>query len=811
MTKKDENKIIFIEAKEKEQEFIDVPPKETAPQLDESLVKKSIIGNNKIARLLEDIKNFLSKTKKDKPKYRRVPLVTSKTTNNTSSNSSTIKNYEREQELKDRDRDRDSIHKEAEKQTSLLEKILNQTIVGDSNGGGNKFNIFGGGGLIGGAGKIIRKLLGKVGWFGAIALATTVADSVRNSVSDYKEHNNIAEGASLTMSQKLGYAVSTTANLLSDAVEFMTFGLVKLWDKEEVYDTVESIRSSAVEAFENFKANFPLIGSALDSFFNGINLLLDKASDTFGKTTEWISDKTEELGEYLFGKHLPQLNKEISELENKDSKTDKEKQKLEELKQERTRKEAEKLKEEARELEEEIEELEKLKEDLKSDSLITRTLAKTKMHMTYSDGEKGLDREIETKKKKSERLNRRSQKTDSKLEETYTDDATKDLLTTIARGEGTTIEKAKKHGYNSEYDVTLGYGKYADDKSKPITSMTIGEVKELQGQMLKRGASSTAVGKYQFISKTLKELQEKNNLSDDTIFSKEVQDKFATDLLKRRGLEKFKEGKISEAQFQKNLSMEWASIAKDDSNQSYYGQHVGTSNSTIEKAIKRVKSEPQQKNQKAKQQTVKAKTSTSPAKQIKSINTAINNIDIQIENKKRQGEDYQSLLEAKEKLEANLSNIKSRSETQEEIKLSNIDSQEKSTILKEQGTKQTGSHKGKVKHYREAEVKSKLIEAKQSNLAVSSKINTVETAKRQRREAEVKSMTPIDQAPHFKEVSDKITSAINNQNTHITTNTDRTIASQRQAVSISGSSTSANTDDPKIVIDLTPKSKNFEI
>ena len=104
-----------------------------------------------------------------------------------------------------------------------------------------------------------------------------------------------------------------------------------------------------------------------------------------------------------------------------------------------------------------------------------------------------------------------------------------------------------------------------------------------------------------------------------------------------------------------------------------------------------------------------------------------------------------------------------------------------------------------------------LTEAKQSNLVVSSKINTVETAKKQRREAEVKSMSPIDQAPHLKGVSDKITSAINNQNTHIATNTDRTIASQRQAVSTSGSSTSANTDDPKIVIDLTPKSKNFEI
>ena len=167
--------------------------------------------------------------------------------------------------------------------------------------------------------------------------------------------------------------------------------------------------------------------------------------------------------------------------------------------------------------------------------------------------------------------------------------ATKELLTTIANGEGTTLAKAKRHGYKSEYDVTLGYGRYVDDKSKPLTSMTIGEVKKLQKKMIKNGASSTAVGKYQFINSTLKELQAKNKLSDDTVFTKEVQDKFAKDLLEKRGLSKFKKGKISQATFQRNLSKEWASIAKDSSNKSYYGQHVGTSDKKIDNALQKVK------------------------------------------------------------------------------------------------------------------------------------------------------------------------------------------------------------------------------
>lgn len=167
------------------------------------------------------------------------------------------------------------------------------------------------------------------------------------------------------------------------------------------------------------------------------------------------------------------------------------------------------------------------------------------------------------------------------------------LLDIIANGEGISKKKAARKGYKSEYDVTIAYGKYLDDKERPITSMSIGEVKEFQKQLLrnqsKLGISSdrrsSAVGRYQFISKTLSGLQKELGLPDSAQFSPAVQDKMATKLLKRRGLDKFKAGKISRDEFQLALSQEWASIPNPKTGRSYYGQHVGTPDKVIKKAI----------------------------------------------------------------------------------------------------------------------------------------------------------------------------------------------------------------------------------
>jgi muramidase (phage lysozyme) len=162
------------------------------------------------------------------------------------------------------------------------------------------------------------------------------------------------------------------------------------------------------------------------------------------------------------------------------------------------------------------------------------------------------------------------------------------LLEQISRGEGTSDEQAKAKGFKSGYDVTLGYGKFGGPTSKPITEMTLAEVKAYQNKMLadpKNSLNSSAVGKYQFIQTTLNDLQRQLGLKDDITFDAKTQDMLAKELLKRRGAERFLSGKMSAEHFQRNLSKEWASIAEDYRNRSYYGQHVGTTSGQIQTAL----------------------------------------------------------------------------------------------------------------------------------------------------------------------------------------------------------------------------------
>jgi peptidoglycan hydrolase-like protein with peptidoglycan-binding domain len=167
---------------------------------------------------------------------------------------------------------------------------------------------------------------------------------------------------------------------------------------------------------------------------------------------------------------------------------------------------------------------------------------------------------------------------------------TKGLLDQIAAGEGTSDATARAHGFASGYDVSLGYGAYvpANMRDKPISQMTLGEVKQLQAAMLanpRNGWNSSAVGRYQIVGTTLRGLQREMGLSDSTVFSPEVQDQMAARLLERRGLSRFQSGSMSATQFQNNLASEWASVARADTGRSAYGQGTGTSSAAIQRAI----------------------------------------------------------------------------------------------------------------------------------------------------------------------------------------------------------------------------------
>ena len=170
------------------------------------------------------------------------------------------------------------------------------------------------------------------------------------------------------------------------------------------------------------------------------------------------------------------------------------------------------------------------------------------------------------------------------------------ILDRIAAGEGTTEAMAKKNGFNSAYDITYGYGKYTPayingKNVNPITALTLGDIKETQKIMIKNGYNSP-MGKYQIKYSTLKSIQRKLNLSDNVVFTPEIQDRMAMQLLiDERGYDRWLNGKLSDEKFQENLSKEWSSIANPKTGKSYYGQHVGTSDDQIKTALASIKNQ----------------------------------------------------------------------------------------------------------------------------------------------------------------------------------------------------------------------------
>jgi len=166
----------------------------------------------------------------------------------------------------------------------------------------------------------------------------------------------------------------------------------------------------------------------------------------------------------------------------------------------------------------------------------------------------------------------------------------KGLLEQISRGEGTTDEQARKKGLASGYDVSLGYGAYGGGPKKAISEMSIAEVKEYQKAMLadpKNKWNSSAVGKYQIVGTTLRDLQKELGFKDTDKFDAAMQDKLGEALLKKRGLDKYMSGKMSDSDFQLSLAKEWASVADPRTGRGYYGnqQTAHTSTAAIQAAM----------------------------------------------------------------------------------------------------------------------------------------------------------------------------------------------------------------------------------
>lgn len=136
---------------------------------------------------------------------------------------------------------------------------------------------------------------------------------------------------------------------------------------------------------------------------------------------------------------------------------------------------------------------------------------------------------------------------------------TADLLNTIAKVES-------KNNYNA-------YFGNSGNTSIQFTSMTVSEVLAWQKQFVERGNPSSAVGRYQFISSTLRGLVRELKIDENMKFNEPLQDKLAVALLERRGIREYVDDKISREEFAHRLSKEWAALPKaigENPEQSYY-------------------------------------------------------------------------------------------------------------------------------------------------------------------------------------------------------------------------------------------------
>jgi len=171
------------------------------------------------------------------------------------------------------------------------------------------------------------------------------------------------------------------------------------------------------------------------------------------------------------------------------------------------------------------------------------------------------------------------------------------LLNQIAQGEGTSDAAAKSKGYESGYDVTLGYGAYNKPTKKPLSKMMLSEVNALQTEMLNHpdnDLNSSAVGKYQIIRDTLfgkkgtksgypwGGLVGQLGLKLSEIFSPRLQDRLATHLMRGRGLDEFKQGKMDSRELQKGFSKEWDSIEDPDTGKTGSGGVAKTKTGDIQ-------------------------------------------------------------------------------------------------------------------------------------------------------------------------------------------------------------------------------------
>lgn len=158
------------------------------------------------------------------------------------------------------------------------------------------------------------------------------------------------------------------------------------------------------------------------------------------------------------------------------------------------------------------------------------------------------------------------------------------LMDLIGFTEGTD----KKRGYNE----TLAYGAYTGGKVD-LVSMTLAEIDKLQTKMLahpKNKWNSSAIGRYQIVRTTLREIKKKLGLKDTELFNEAMQDRCCCYLLGKRGIDAYLRGDLPEENMLVHLAQEWASLPTPAGRGYYDNQRAAVKPERVRAVLATVKS-----------------------------------------------------------------------------------------------------------------------------------------------------------------------------------------------------------------------------
>lgn len=158
---------------------------------------------------------------------------------------------------------------------------------------------------------------------------------------------------------------------------------------------------------------------------------------------------------------------------------------------------------------------------------------------------------------------------------------------------GEVLNLIARYESKGNYNIILG-GKTVPN----LTKMTLAQVYDLQRQMVRSGKESSAVGRYQFIRKTLEgDAAQLGMDPNTTVFDEKTQDALAIYELRRNAkMDQWLDGNISDETFLNRIARIWASIPTTSGSSYYAGvgsNRAGLSSTTALASLQTIRNSAQ--------------------------------------------------------------------------------------------------------------------------------------------------------------------------------------------------------------------------